>query len=109
MKWYGQIGFITEEETAVDVYDPVIIEKDYMGDLVKNYKNNETGSVINQNITLSNQLSIIFDPYLRQNFYKIAYITFEGAKWTVSNADIQPPRLLLTFGRLYSEDMTDEE
>lgn len=109
MKWYGQIGFQDTVETETDRYEPVITERTYMGDLNKSYKSNQMESKVNQDITLGNELSIIFDPYLQENFYKIAYVTFGGAKWKISNASIQPPRIVLSFGSLYAEEQEHEE
>lgn len=108
MKWYGQIGFLETKEVSPDHYESVATEKTYMGDLTKAYKSNQMESTINQDITLSNQLSIIFDPYLQENFYKIAYVTFGGAKWKVSNISVEPPRIVFSFGSLYTEDQDEE-
>lgn len=108
MKWYGQIGFFDTKEVSTDHYESVVTEKTYMGDLTKAYKSNQMESTINQDITLANQLSIIFDPYLQENFYKIAYVTFGGGKWKVINASVEPPRLVLSFGSLYTEETNEE-
>jgi hypothetical protein len=64
---------------------------------------------INADLQISNKLSVVADPYLRNNFQKIAYVQFEGAKWTVTNVKVGRPRLELTLGSLYLEEEEDDE
>lgn len=109
MKWYGQIAYAEEIETDVDVIETKPVEYDYFGDLLKNYKRNNLSDSINTNITISNQLSVVADSRLMKNFHKILYVTFGGAKWTVSSVDVVPPRMILTFGELYKEEPYEEE
>ena len=104
MVWYGKIAYVEQVETEPDVWESKPVEHDYFGNLLKNYKSNQEPNSINQNIKLNNQLSVVADPYLLNNFHKISYITFGGGKWRVSSVDVQPPRLILTFGEVYKDE-----
>lgn len=107
MKWYGQIAYAEEVETDTDVFETKPVEYTYFGDLIRNYKSNDLTSTINAQIKIGNQLSVVADSQLLNNFHKILYVTFGGAKWTVSSVEVRPPRLILSFGELYKEE-TDE-
>lgn len=102
MKWFGKIGFSDTIEKSPGVYVPTIVEKDYYGDLIKNVKRTNDGDKVNDDISLSNQLSIISDPYIQNHFYSIKYVEMFEAKWKVSSVEVQFPRLLLSLGGMYN-------
>lgn len=106
MKWYGQIAFMDQVEEEPDVFVEKPVERTYIGDLVKASRSAQSSNSINPNLTLSNELSVIYDPYMQENLYKILYVTVGGAKWKVSNATIQPPRITLSLSELYTEEET---
>ena len=101
-KWDGYIGFGESTETKPGVWDDVITEHYYYGDLIRNVRMLQTTDQVNDNIRVNNSISIIADPYANQNFHNIRYITFMGTKWKVSNVDVQYPRLIFTLGEVYN-------
>lgn len=104
MKWYDEIAFDIQVETEPHVWEPKVVKKNFMGDLVKVHKSNDQSSDINVDISVNNQLSVVMTPFLQNNFQNILYVKFFGAKWTVASVDVQYPRLLLSFGKLYKEE-----
>lgn len=103
-KYYGKIGFATTEETEPGIWEEIIIERSYYGDLIKNYNRFENGLGANDNINISNQISIIADPYLNHNLHSIRYISFMGTNWKVTSIDVQYPRLILSLGGEYNAE-----
>ena len=101
-KFYGVIGYAATVQTEPGIYEEQIVEIEYMGDVLRNTRRLREGSKINDDITISNQISIIADPYASNNFHAMRYVTFTGAKWKVSEVDVQYPRLILTLGGLYN-------
>ena len=102
-KWYGQIGFGENAETAPGYYEEVITEKSYYGDTIKNTRSIQTPSYgTNDNVNISNQISILADPYANDHIYSMLYATFQGAKWKITNVDVQYPRLILSLGGLWN-------
>lgn len=102
-KWFGVIGFAEEAtETKPSVYEEPIIEKQYYGEVKKNNRRYMLSDTVNGEITVSNQLSVISDPYIQNHFYSIRYATFCGVKWTVTNVDVEWPRLVLTLGGVWN-------
>lgn len=101
-KFYGAIGFAETKETSPGVYNEEIVEHFYYGDLIRNNRRLQTGDKVNDDINVSNEISIVADPYANEHFYAMRYVSFMGAKWKISNVDVQYPRLILTLGGVYN-------
>lgn len=101
-KFYGNIGFAETIESEPGIWSQTIISRPYYGDLVRNFRKLENSGGVNDDINISNEISIIADPYANQNFHLIKYVEFMGTKWKVSNVEVQYPRLILTVGGLYN-------
>lgn len=101
-KFYGKIGFADQVETRPGIWIDGIVERDYFGDLIRNTRRLQSSDQLNDDITISNEISIVADPYANQNFHTIRYATFMGTKWKVTSVDVQYPRLVLTLGGVYN-------
>lgn len=101
-KYFGKIGFAVTGETVPGVYDETIKERDYYGDMTRNSRRLQSGDKVNDDLNISNELSIIADPYANENFHAMRYATYMGAKWKVTNVEVQFPRLILTLGGVYN-------
>lgn len=102
MKWCGLIGYADTKMTEPGIWEEVITERKYCGDVIKNYRRLQNSGEVNDNVTISNQISIIADPYLSHNYFDIRYLIYMGKKWKVTDVEVQHPRLLLTLGGLYN-------
>lgn len=101
-KFYGKVGFAETVKTGPGIYEDKIIEKAYYGDLIKNSRSLQPAGQALDNLNISNEISIVSDPYASQNFFSIRYVEFMGAKWKVTNVAVQYPRLVLTVGGVYN-------
>lgn len=101
-KFYGPIGFAETVETEPGIYEEQITERSYYGVLTRNTRALQTSDSVNDNINISNEISIIADPYAEQNFCAMRYVQFGGAKWKIINVNVQYPRLILTTGGVYN-------
>ena len=101
-KWCGKVGYAITAETEPGLWEPVIVERKYYGDLISNRWKRQNSGGINDDINISNSISIIADPFANQNLGSMAYVECMGAKWTISDVEIQFPRLILTVGGLYN-------
>lgn len=104
MKWYGDIGFNDYVEVERGVYDPTVVVKHFFGDVIQPSWREQQGDKINADLQVTNKLSVVADPFIQNNFHKIAYVTFGGAKWTVSSVTVEDKRLILALGSLYLEE-----
>ena len=101
-KWCGKIGYAITKETEPGLWEPVIVERKYYGDLISNRWKRQNSGGINDDINISNSISIIADPFANQNLGSMTYVECMGAKWKISDVEIQFPRLILTVGGLYN-------
>lgn len=104
MKYSGKIGFAETVETKRGIWTEQITEKPYTGDIVKLSRRLVAGEGTNDDVSVSNEISIIADPYALNNFVSIRYATYMGQKLKVTNVSVNYPRLSLILGGLYHED-----
>lgn len=102
MKWYGEIGYVVTEQTRPGVWAPKEVKRFYYGDVIQNTRRLQSAGQTNDNIIISNSVSIVADPYATDNFHNIKYVKYMGAKWKVTDIKVQYPRLLLTLGGVYN-------
>ena len=102
-KFRGVVGFAETVEKTPGIHVEEIVERRYSGDLHRNLRRLESSGNINDNINISNEISILADAYAFHHFHAMRYVEFEGAKWKVSSVDAtKRPRLVLTLGGLYN-------
>ena len=101
-KFYGKIGYAEALETAPGVWSESITEREYFGELIRNTRRLQTGDKLNDDINVANEISIIADPFANKNFHAMRYVEFMGAKWKITNVEVQYPRLILTVGGVYN-------
>lgn len=102
MKFFGAIGYGFEEEVEPGKWRKRIEERNYAGEIQTNRTSKETGADINDDINISNVISIIADQYAYQNFQSIQYVTWYGSDWKVRSIEPSYPRLILTLGGVYN-------
>ena len=103
-KFRGVVGFADTVEKTPGVYVEDIVERRYSGDLHRNLRRLESSGVINDNINISNEISILADAYAFNHFHSMRYVEFAGAKWKITSVDAtKRPRLVLTLGGVYNE------
>jgi hypothetical protein len=101
-KFYGAIGYADTVETKPGVWKEGITERNYCGDIVQNSRRLQTSDKVNDDINISNEISIIADPYAYHNFCSMRYAEFMGTKWKITNVTVAYPRLILTLGGVYN-------
>lgn len=102
-KYFGEIGFSITEETRPGVWEPQIEVKEYYGDVLKVSRRWQNGESINDDISVSNRISILADPFAFENFQCIKWLKWQKQKWIVSEVEVEYPRLILSLGGIYNE------
>ena len=106
-KFYGAIGYMETRETSPGIWTESIVEKNYCGDLVRNSRRYDRSEQLNDNLSISNSISIVADPYAVNNFHAMRYVKFMNAAWKITDVEVQFPRLVLTIGGLYNGEQAD--
>ncbi len=104
-KFYGRIGY-TEGQTEVSpgVWKDKIVSRFYSGDVMRRSRRLEPASVVNSDLSISNELSILADPYALNHFHLMRWVEWSGTKWNVQDIEVEYPRLILTLGGVWHGD-----
>lgn len=102
-KFYGKVGYAPASvETAPGVWTEPIVEVAYFGDVVRNTRKLLAGESVNDDLSVNNLISILADAYANEHFFAIRYVEWMGSLWTVTDVEVQRPRLLLRLGGVYN-------
>lgn len=101
-RWCGNVGFAETEKYAPGSWEPHFTERPYYGDVISNRWKQQSSDGVNNDINLSNQISIVADPYAMNHCSSIAYVEFNGTKWKVTDVDVQYHRLVLSMGGVFN-------
>lgn len=102
MRYYGKVGYAIPSETGLDIIEDTIVERSYYGDVLKNNRRWEKGEGVNDNLNISNRISIVADPFAYEHCYAIKYISWMGTNWKVTDLEIDRPRLILSIGGVWN-------
>lgn len=103
-RFFGEVGYGNSVEDPPDSGKWIdhIIEKAYYGDVLRNTRQLMDGDKLNDDITVGNRISIMADLYAVEYFADIKYVRWAGTLWTVTDVEVQSPRLILSIGRVYN-------
>jgi hypothetical protein len=101
-RFYGEIGYAESVETVPGVYDDVITERNYYGDVIRNSRRQDVGQNVNPEMTAGSSISIVADQYVFDNFNTMRYIKWMGVRWLIDEFDVNHPRLILRLGGRYN-------
>ena len=100
-KWFGKVGYAVTEETEPGIWEETITDREYYGDVISNRFKRQNSGDVNDDINISQIISIVADPFAYQHCSKIIYVEYMGSKWKVSYVEPMFPRLQLTIGGVY--------
>ena len=103
-RFYGEVGYGQAVETppGSGIWVDQITETSYYGDVIRNTRKLDEGETLNNDISVSNSISIVADQYAVEHFFLIKYVKWAGALWTVTNVEVRSPRLILRLGSVYN-------
>ena len=102
-RFHGEVGYATQQEIAPGVWDDVITEKPYYGDVVKNSARfAASGQSVNDTLTVGVSISVLADDELGGHIFAIRYVRWAGALWEVAEVTPERPRLRLRLGGVYN-------
>lgn len=103
-RFSGKIGYVEHMETSPSVWTEQVIERQYYGDLTRQFDKWGSGDGVNDNISFGQKISIIADPYLYDNVQNMRYVIFRGIKWKIRDFEIIRPRVIISLGEEYHGD-----
>lgn len=102
MRYFGAIGYGVSQEAAEGVWEDVITERKYYGDVIRNTLRSRETEVLNNTLSLGNSISVLADAFALNNFMNIRYLEWVGKRWIVLDVEIKAPRLIIRLGGLYN-------
>lgn len=101
-RFFGKVGYGQAVETSPGVWATQITERNYSGDVVRNYRRSQEAEKVNDNLTTSSAISIVADTYATDHFSAIRYVEWSGVLWEVRLVNLEHPRLILELGGKYN-------
>jgi hypothetical protein len=103
-RFFGVVGYGDSVESPDEsgVWVDTVTEYSYFGDVIRNYRKLNGVETLNDDISVSNSISIVADEYAIDHFFKIKYVEWMGVLWTVSTVEVRSPRLILNLGSVYN-------
>lgn len=103
-KYYGEIGFSISTEVRPGVWKKELRTRNYAGDLVRSTNYNwQNGNKVNDDLNITNQISIISDKFAEENMGSMKYAVFASQRWKITSVSVEYPRLVLSLGGLYND------
>ena len=103
-RFSGKVGYgVTQQiPEGSGIWKDVITEKQHYGDIVRNVRKMDVDGDLNNDISVSNSISIVADAFANEHFFAIRYVEWAGTRWTVTDVEVERPRLLLRLGGVYN-------
>jgi hypothetical protein len=100
-KFSDLIGFVVNAEATPGVWKDTVTEVYYSGDILRDTRQWNQADKVNDNMSVSNRISIVGNPFAFSNVAAMRYVKYLGACWRISNIEVQHPRLIISLGGLY--------
>lgn len=101
-KFRGKVGIATTTETAPGVWEEVVREVWYSGDLLRDYRRYDQQTAVNDELAMSGLVRIIADQVLYDNLMGVRYINLIGVNWKVIGVEVSRPGIQFTLGGVYN-------
>lgn len=102
-KYHGKIGFGEAAEVSPGVWEDVIVERSYFGDVVRDTLEVRKDDKVLSDLRTGNSFNIIADGYAENNFFAMKYLEWSGTLWTIRQVEVKSrPRLLIRIGGVYN-------
>lgn len=103
-RFYGEVGYgeSVEDPSGSGIWVDQMVEFEYQGDVIRNNRQLVNIENVNEDIIVSNSISIVADQYATEHFFNIKYVRWMGVLWTVGAVEVRTPRLILSIGSVYN-------
>lgn len=103
-KFYGKIGYVETVEDPPDsgVWRQQVTERFYYGEIGRSSSRSQTSGQVNDNIIISNEISIVADRFAYDHSHNMKFVEYLGARWKIASVEVRHPRLILTTGGVYN-------
>jgi hypothetical protein len=101
MRSSGKLGFGRNVQTAPGVWDDVITERDYVGDVIQRTEVLAQSDTVLPQYRTTTSISVLSGGVDKQNYSDLRYVTYAGVHWKIASAVLQWPRVVIYIGEEY--------
>jgi hypothetical protein len=102
MRYAGKFGFATKSEVRPGVWEDVITEREYLGDVIQRTERQEDESSVLPTAHVTTSFSVLSDGVLKERYSDLRYVTHRGVRWSVNSVIHKWPRLEIYIGEEYN-------
>lgn len=108
-RFYGAVGFAISEEVKPGIFQDVYVERYYKGDVTRRSHSWNPSEYINDNLTVTNDISIIADSFANSNFGCMRYVRWMKQVFEITSAqtDLERHRITLSLGGVFNVPSDD--
>lgn len=110
-RFSGKIGFAMIEETRPSIYEEIYTERPYKGDVLRKSRQWSSSDHLNDDISISNEISIIADHFAIINLGVMRYVRWLQQCFAIESAtlDTERHRITLSLGGVYNGPNQDTD
>lgn len=103
-RFSGMVGFAIIEETKPGIYEEVYKERPYKGDVLRRSRSWSPSEHLNDDISITNEISIVSDSFAILNFGVMRYVRWLQQCFSIDSAslDTERHRITLTLGGVFN-------
>ena len=102
-RFHDMVGFlIPVDDQRTGLSTNRVVERPYYGKILEHTRRWESSDHVNDDLNISNQISITANDYAFKHMSAIAYVRFMGGYWKVSSIRIKGPEIVLTLGGVWN-------
>lgn len=102
-KFSGKLGIrVKSKNSKPGITTWVMEEYDIRGDILSDVSRRNNPDRVNDDLSVTNRLSILADKRTRENMQAITYVVLDGLPWKVSSIENARPKLILNLGVLWN-------
>lgn len=101
-RFCGEIGFGGPTEVAPGVWEDVITDVKFFGDVLQNIHTFNPGDGVNDNPDLNASISIVGNNYAFTHIKNMRYLRWNGVLWILDSIEVKRPRLIVRLGGVYN-------
>lgn len=102
-RYHGNVGFlICEDDQETGIAEEKAVEKPFFGTVLEHTRRWEDSGSLNDDLKVTNQISVTATDFAFRHASAIAYATFMGQRWKVTSVRIKHPNIILTLGGIWN-------
>ena len=102
-RFHDLVGFlipIDDQRTGMSTNR--VVERPYYGKILEHTRRWDSSDHVNDDLSISNQISITANDYAFKHMSAIAYVRFMGGYWKVTSLRVKGPEIVLTLGGVWN-------